>query len=59
MNIAAGYYEYHYPTEYVVFEDVENSFNLACELSKELGNKKYMRFDEVRTNWAEFYNFVI
>jgi di/tripeptidase len=43
LNLAAGYYNYHRDTEYVIVEDVERAYNLGLELVKVLGEKKYLR----------------
>lgn len=41
LNLAAGYFDYHTPNEYVVVEDVQNSLELGIKLSEILGEKKY------------------
>jgi len=41
LNIAAGYYKYHTPSEYVEVKDVRNSYELACELAKALKDKTF------------------
>lgn len=43
LNLAAGYYSYHTSNEYVVIDDVENSYNLGLKLVELLGDKKYHR----------------
>jgi len=41
VNIAAGYYDYHTPQEYVIVEDLQRSIHTASELIKELGYRKH------------------
>lgn len=41
LNFAAGYYNLHSSSEYVVVEDVENSTNLGYNVIMELGNEFY------------------
>jgi len=41
LNLAAGYYRYHTASEYVIVEDVQNSFELGLKLVGSLGNKFY------------------
>jgi tripeptide aminopeptidase len=41
LNLAAGYYRYHTPNEYVVVDDVENGFELGLKLIESLGEKRY------------------
>jgi len=41
LNFAAGYYNYHRATEYVVVEDVNNAINLGIEVINTLGHRPY------------------
>jgi di/tripeptidase len=43
LNLAAGYYNFHTPTEYVVLEDVENAIKMGISLIKSLGCKEYKK----------------
>lgn len=43
LNLAAGYYNYHTPTEYVIVDDVTNAFELGLRLHEELGENFYER----------------
>ena len=44
LNLAAGYHRYHTPSEYVVLDEVQNSFDLGMKLVESLGyDKKYIR----------------
>jgi putative aminopeptidase FrvX len=43
LNIAAGYHMYHTKDEYVVVDEVENSYQLANELVEALGKEDYTR----------------
>lgn len=46
LNLAAGYHRYHTDNEYVVVEEVENSFNLGLKLHEILGENFYERVEE-------------
>ena len=46
LNLAAGYYRYHTENEYVVVEDVQNSFDLGLKLVDILGENKYENLEE-------------
>jgi hypothetical protein len=41
INFSCGYYNMHTSSEFVVVKDVEDAFNLAVGVVKELGNVKY------------------
>jgi hypothetical protein len=41
INFSCGYYNMHTSSEFVVVKDVEDAFNLAVNVVKELGNTKY------------------
>jgi putative aminopeptidase FrvX len=41
INFSCGYYNMHTANEFVVVDDVENSFNMATNLVKELGYNKF------------------
>jgi putative aminopeptidase FrvX len=41
INFSCGYYNMHTSSEFVVVKDVEDAFNLAVGVVKELGNTKY------------------
>ena len=41
INFSCGYYNMHTANEFVVIDDVENSFNLAMSIVKELGYDKF------------------
>jgi hypothetical protein len=41
INLSCGYYNMHTPNEFVVVDDVENSFNLALNIVKEFGYNKF------------------
>ena len=43
LNLAAGYYNYHTSTEYVIVDDVTNAFELGLKLHEELGENFYER----------------
>jgi hypothetical protein len=43
LNLAAGYYNYHTNTEYVIVDDVTNAFELGLKLHEELGENFYER----------------
>lgn len=44
LNLAAGYHRYHSPNEFVVLEEVQNSFELGLKLVDLLGtDKQYVR----------------
>lgn len=44
LNLAAGYHRYHMPDEYVVLDEVQNSFELGIKLVNLLGtDKQYVR----------------
>jgi hypothetical protein len=43
LNLAAGYYNMHRSNEYVIVEDVQNSYDLGVKLVKELGENFYDR----------------
>jgi len=43
LNLAAGYYNYHTSTEYVIVDDVTNAFELGLKLHETLGEKFYER----------------
>ena len=45
LNLAAGYHRYHTANEYVVVEEVENSFNLGLKLHEILGENFYERVE--------------
>jgi len=42
LNLAAGYHRYHTANEYVVVEEVENSFELGLKLHEVLGENYYV-----------------
>jgi len=46
LNLAAGYHRYHTANEYVVVEEVENSFELGLKLHEILGENYYERVEE-------------
>lgn len=46
LNLAAGYYNYHTSTEYVIVDDVENAFELGIKLHEILGENFYTRKEE-------------
>lgn len=46
LNLAAGYYNYHTSTEYVIVDDVQNAFELGLKLHQILGENFYNRKDE-------------
>jgi tripeptide aminopeptidase len=46
LNLAAGYHRYHTANEYVVVEEVENSFELGLKLHEILGENFYERVEE-------------
>ena len=41
INLSCGYYNMHTPNEFVVVKDVEDSFNLAINIVKEMGYNKF------------------
>jgi tripeptide aminopeptidase len=41
LNLAAGYYRYHTDNEFVLVNDVQNSFELGLKLVESLGEKRY------------------
>ena len=43
INFAVGYYNYHTEHEYVVVEDVFNTFEIAEKMIGNLGFKKYFK----------------
>lgn len=43
LNLAAGYYNMHRDNEYVIVEDVQNSYELGVKLVEELGENFYDR----------------
>jgi len=49
LNLAAGYYNYHTDTEYVIVDDVTNAFELGLKLHEELGENFYERPEEKKT----------
>ena len=48
LNLAAGYHRYHTDNEYVVVDEVENSFELGLRLHEILGENYYERVEEPR-----------
>ena len=46
LNLAAGYHRYHTDNEYVVVEEVENSFELGLRLHEILGENFYERIED-------------
>lgn len=42
MNFFAGYYLWHTPQEYVIYEDVVKAYEMGMELIKKLGNTKHV-----------------
>jgi len=46
LNLAAGYYNMHRDNEYVIVEDVQNSYELGVKLVEELGENLYERPEE-------------
>ena len=43
LNLAAGYYNYHTATEYVIVDDITNAFELGLKLHEQLGENFYER----------------
>jgi tripeptide aminopeptidase len=48
INFATGYYNYHSKNEYVIIEDVFNSFEIGKKMISDLGYKKYHQEIEKR-----------
>lgn len=46
LNLAAGYHRYHTANEYVVVEEVQNSFELGLRLHEILGENFYERIED-------------
>ncbi len=59
LNLAAGYYRMHTASEFVIVEDVQNSYELGVRLVNELGENKYERppqlITETRPWWSRYY----
>ena len=53
INFSCGYYNMHTSSEFVVVKDVEDAFNLAVGVVKELGNVKY-EYTYVRPTYDYF-----
>jgi tripeptide aminopeptidase len=49
LNISVGYYNMHTVDEYVDIEQCLNTINIATDLIKSLGDKKYHFIDQVNT----------
>jgi len=43
INFAVGYYNYHTEHEYVIVEDVFNTYDIATKMIDNLGTKKYQK----------------
>jgi di/tripeptidase len=62
LNLAAGYHRYHTDNEYVVVEEVENSFNLGLKLHEILGENFYERIEDklekpkYQSFWGGYYS---
>lgn len=56
INFSCGYYNMHSSSEFVVVKDVEDSFNLALNIVKELGYKKY-GFIYRKTDYGQYNLF--
>jgi len=54
INFSCGYYNMHTSSEFVVVKDVEDAFNLAVGVVKELGNVKY-KYSYVRPTY-DYYS---
>lgn len=57
LNLAAGYYNMHRSNEYVIVEDVQNSYELGVKLVEELGENFYDRPEEPKQDsWRSRYS---
>lgn len=59
FNIPCGYYQYHTKNEYVIIDDVINSYHLGNDLIKELGHRRYQVLYEGRDYDSKYANMVI
>ena len=57
LNLAAGYYNYHTPTEYVIVDDVTNAFELGLKLHETLGENFYERPAENNSPLSSLFGF--
>ena len=56
LNLAAGYHRYHTSSEYVVIDEVQNSFELGLRLHEILGENYYERVKEVKPSYSWSYS---
>ena len=56
LNLAAGYHRYHTSNEYVVIDEVQNSFELGLRLHEILGENYYERVKEVKPSYSWSYS---
>jgi hypothetical protein len=56
LNLAAGYYRYHTPSEYVIVEDVQNSYELGVKIVNSLGENKHTRKKSKKSSYWGGYS---
>ena len=55
INISCGYYDAHYDTEYIIWEEYANAVAYALDIIKTLGSNKYKPYKRQRYSYS--YNY--